>query len=95
MSLPHTPPTPTVTYRVRINSGEWTEFQTPAEASRFVAHNIYTGRGAEVVFMNAISLPTVLNDFNKLIDEWLRQLDHKDGFYCEPNHLGADYRLYG
>lgn len=94
MSQPYTPPPPTVSYRVRINSGEWTEYQTSANASKFVADNIYSGRDAEVEFVYAESFQTVLNNFNKRIDDWLRQLNHTDGFYCEPNQLGAAYRLY-
>ncbi|HET9365539.1 MAG TPA: hypothetical protein VFP71_11085, partial [Candidatus Angelobacter sp.] len=89
MSLPYTPPPRTLTYRVRINLGEWTEYQTPVKASKFVADNIYTGRDVEVMFVNAVNPQTVLSNFNKRIDEWLRQLGHKGSFSCEPNQSGA------
>jgi len=94
MSQPYTPPPPTVTYRVRINLGQWTEYQAPAKASKFVADNVHAGNDAEVVIVNAVSIQTVVSNFNKRIDDWLRQLGHKDGFYCEPNQFGAHYRLY-
>jgi hypothetical protein len=94
MSQPYTPPPPTVTYRVRINSGEWADYPTPINASKFVADNIYSGNDAEVVIVNVVSLQTVLKNFNKHMDDWLRQLGHKGAFYCEPNQFGANYRLY-
>lgn len=93
MSQPYTPPPSTVIYRVRINSGEWTDYQTPVKASRFVADNIFTRRDAEVLFMNAASPLTVLDHFNKRIADRLRELGHMDDFHFELIDGGAYYRL--
>jgi hypothetical protein len=93
MSLPFTPPPATVIYHVSINGGEETEFLSPAKASKFVADNIFYGNDAHVRFENAIDVQTVRADFEKRINEWLIQLGHRDGFWCEPTPTGVHYRL--
>lgn len=93
MSMPFTQPPETVTYRVRINSEDWEEYKTPVNSSKFVADNIKSGNEALVEFRNAASVQTVLNNFNKRIDGWLRQLGHTAGFVCEPTEAGIIYRL--
>lgn len=91
--MPYTPPPATVSYRVRINLNDWNEYLSAPRASKFVADNIKYGHHAEVVFVNAQSIQIVRSNFNDKIDEWLRQLDHTDGFHWEPTDLGAHYRL--
>jgi hypothetical protein len=93
MSMPLTQPPATVTYRVRINSEEWKEYKTPVNSSKFVADNIKYGNEALVEFRNAANVRTVLNNFNKRIDGWLRQVGHTAGFACEPSEAGIIYRL--
>jgi hypothetical protein len=93
VSQPYTPPPPTVSYRVSIGSEEWIEYKTPVNSSKYVADNIYAGYSAQVVFENAANLALVRDNFNKRIDDWLKQLGHSAGFFCEPTQLGASYRL--
>lgn len=93
MSMPFTPPPATVTYRVRINSEDWEEYKTPVNSSKFVADNIKYGNEALVEFRNAASVQVVLNNFNKRIDAWLRQLGHTSGFVWTPTGHGIVYRL--
>lgn len=93
MSMPFTQPPTTVTYRVRINSEDWEEYKTPVNSSKFVADNIKYGNEALVEFRNAASPQVVLNNFNKRVDKWLRQLGHTAGFVCTPTAFGIIYRL--
>jgi len=93
MSQPYTPPPPTVTYRVRIGSEEWIEHKTPTKSSKYVADNIRAGYSAQVVFGNAVDPALVRENFNARIGEWLEQLGHSGGFWCEPSESGASYRL--
>lgn len=93
MSQPYTPPPTTVSYLVRINSGEWTEYKTAANCSKFVADNICYGNSAYVEFKNATNVVLVRWNFNGRIDEWLRQLGHTGGFWCGESESGAHYRL--
>ena len=91
--MPFTPPPPTVTYRVRINSEDWEEYGTPVNSSKYVADNIACGHQALVEFRNAKSVQLVRANFNKRVDGWLRQVGHTSGFVVEPNETGAYYRL--
>lgn len=93
MSIPFTQPPATVIYLVRINSEEWEEYKTPVNSSKLVADNIKFGNEALVEFRNAASPQVVLNNFNKRVDEWLRQLGHTAGFVWAPTELGIVYRL--
>jgi hypothetical protein len=91
MSAPFTQPPATVTYIVRIGSGEWAEYKTPVKSSKFVADNIYAGYEATVVFKDAVSVETVRDNFNARISAWLRELGHNGEFHAEPTTDGAFY----
>lgn len=85
---------PTVVYRVRNSAEEWIEFQSPVTASRRVADNIMYGYPAQVEFHNANDLAMVREKFKERIDSRLRELGHKDGFWCEDDGTGAHFRLH-
>jgi hypothetical protein len=93
VNQPFTPPPPTVTYSVSINSGEWRDFQTPVAAAKFVADNIRAGRDADVRFENAFDIQTVQRNFEERINNRLIEFGHKNGFWQEPTPQGKHYRL--
>jgi hypothetical protein len=93
MSVPYTPPPATVTYIVRINSEEPNEYKTPANASKYVAENIFVGHWAAVEFKNAADIKQVRENFNARMETWFRQVGHTEGFWCLPTAIGANYRL--
>jgi hypothetical protein len=95
VAQPFTPPPPTVTYLVRINAEEWTEYPTPVNSSKFIADNIAYGHSAEVKFQNAVDLELVRENFNKRISAWLRQSGKNGEFHWEPTDSGARYSLTG
>jgi hypothetical protein len=64
MFVPSTPLASTVIYIVRINSEEPNEYKTPANASKYVAENIFVGHWAVVEFKNAADVKQVRENFN-------------------------------
>lgn len=94
MSIPISPLPPNVTYLVSVNSGEQEEYATPVKASRFVAHNVLSGRDADVQFKNTVDLDMVRSNFTNRVEGWLRELGHNDPVWYEPLPSGAHYRLH-
>ena len=93
MNQPFTPPPATVTYLVRINLGDWREYETPVNSSKIVSENLVAGNRAEVEFRNATDLNLVRYKFSNRIEDWLRQFGNNAKLECELVEFGAHYRL--
>jgi hypothetical protein len=74
------PPAPV--YSVSINGEEPIE-DGQARAAKRVADNIYTGRLAEVTFLNIPNAEATLREFNTQVTRWLAQVGHHASFKTE------------
>jgi hypothetical protein len=93
MDHPFTPLPATEASMVQINSGEWNEYITPVNSSKFVADIIFPGNWAQVEFKNATDLKLVRENFGSHINNWLAQLRYRNRCYDEPIDFRAYYRL--
>jgi hypothetical protein len=90
-SNPPIPPAPI--YRVSINKEEFLEFPSLARASKLAADNVCTGRAAEVRFENVVAgdMPKVIEEFEKQMDSWLRQVHYEGPVKRTPVEHGLEY----